>query len=44
MHAEGEGEDEMCWEIRCDINTLPCVKEMASGNRWYGQGAQLRAL
>ena len=28
----GEGEGGMNWEIRFDINTLPFVKQMASGN------------
>ena len=28
----GEGEGGTNWEIRIDIYTLPCVKQMASGN------------
>ena len=27
----GEGEGEMHWEIRADINTPSCVKQIASG-------------
>ena len=26
VDTEGEGEGRMNWEIRFDINTLPCVK------------------
>ena len=26
VDTEGEGEGGMNWEIRIDINTLPCVK------------------
>ena len=33
--TQGEGEDGMNWEIRFDINTLPCVKWIASGNLLY---------
>ena len=33
----------MNWEIRFDINTLPCVKEIASGNSSAAQGTQLGA-
>ena len=29
----------MNWEIRFDINTLPCVKQRASGNRLYSTGS-----
>ena len=32
MDAVGEGEGGTNWEIRIDIYTLPCVKELASGN------------
>ena len=30
MDTVGEGERGMNWEIRFDINTLPCVKKIAS--------------
>ena len=39
MHAEGEGEGEMYWEIRLDIDTLPYVEEIASGNLRYCSGS-----
>ena len=32
MDTVGEEEGGTNWEIRFDINTLPCVKEIASGN------------
>ena len=35
MDAVGEGEGGMNWEIRFDINTLPCVKQIASENLLY---------
>ena len=35
---------EMNWEIGVDIYTLPCVKQIASGNLLYSTGAQLCAL
>ena len=31
----GEGEGGMNWEMRFDIRTLPCVKQIASGNFLY---------
>ena len=31
----GKGEGGTNWEIRFDINTLPCVKYIASGNLLY---------
>ena len=34
-----EGEGGMNWEIRIDIYTLPCVKEIASGNLLYSTGS-----
>ena len=36
---EAEGEGEMNWEIRFDINTLPCIKEIANGNLQYNTGS-----
>ena len=35
MDTVGEGEGGMNWEIRFDINTLPCVKQVASRNLLY---------
>ena len=35
MDTVGEEEGGTNWEIRFDINTLPCVKEIASGNVLY---------
>ena len=35
MQKLGEGEGEMNWEIRIDVYTLPCVKQIASGNLLY---------
>ena len=32
MDTVGKGDGGMNWEIRFDINTLPCVKQRASGN------------
>ena len=32
MWTQGEGQCGMNWEIRFDINTLPRVKQIASGN------------
>ena len=32
------------WEIRIDVNTLPSVKQIASGNLQHSIGAQLGAL
>ena len=29
----------MNWEIRTDIHTLPCVKQIASGKLWYSTGS-----
>ena len=39
MDTVGEGEGGLNWEIRFDINTLPCVKEIASGNVLYSTGS-----
>ena len=39
MDTEGEGEGGMNWEIRFNINTLPCVKQIASGNLLYSSGS-----
>ena len=41
--AWGEEEGGMNWEIRFDINTLPCVKQLV-GSCGIAQGAQLVAL
>ena len=38
MGTVGEGEGETNWEIRFDINTLPCVKKIAIGNLLYNTG------
>ena len=35
----GKGEGGTNWEIRFEINTLPCVKQMASGNLLYSTGS-----
>ena len=35
----GKGEGGMNWEIRFDINRLPCVKQIASGNVLYSTGS-----
>ena len=35
----GAGEGGMNWEIRFDINTLLCVKQIASGNLLYSTGS-----
>ena len=40
----GEGKCGINREIRIDIYTLPCVKQIASGNLLYSTGAQLGAL
>ena len=37
VDTEGEGEGGM--KIRFDINTLPCVKYIASGNLLYSTGS-----
>ena len=39
MDTGWEGEAGMNWEIRFDINTLPCVKEIASANLLYSSGS-----
>ena len=39
VDTEGEGKSGMNWEIRIDIYTLPCVKEIASGNLLYSPGS-----
>ena len=33
-HGAGEGGTK--WEIRIDIDTLPCIKQIASGKLLYG--------
>ena len=38
----GEEEGEMNWEIRIDINTLPCVEQIASGKQLYSTGSSAR--
>ena len=38
----GEREGGMNWEIRIDIYTLPCVKQVASGNLVYSTGSPAR--
>ena len=35
MDTEREGEGRMNWELRFDINTLPCVKWIAGGKLLY---------
>ena len=35
----GEGEGGMNWEIRFDINTVPCVQQIANGNLLYSTGS-----
>ena len=35
---EGEGEGGMNWEHSVDIHTLPCVKQIVSGNLRYNTG------
>ena len=46
MHGHGQGvrEREVNWEIRFDINVLPCVRQIASGKLLQSKGAQLSAL
>ena len=39
MDTVGEGEGGTNREIRFDINTLPCVKWIASGNLLYSTGS-----
>ena len=39
MDTVGEVEGGMNWEIRFDINTLPCVKEMAKGRLLNSTGS-----
>ena len=43
MTQEGWGAG-MYWEIRIDIYTLPCVKQVGSGKLLCSTGAQLSAL
>ena len=38
MDTAGGGEGGTNWEIRSDINTLLCVKQIASGNLLYSTG------
>ena len=42
MWTRGEGEGGMNWEVRFDINTLPCVKLIATGNLRYSPGSSAR--
>ena len=39
MDTVGEEEGGRNWEITFDINTLPCVKQIASGNLVYSTGS-----
>ena len=41
MDTAGEGEGGMNWEIRFDINILPCVKQIASGKLLYSTGSSV---
>ena len=44
VDTEQEGEGGMSWESRIDIDTLPCVKQLASGRLLHSTGsAQLDA-
>ena len=42
--VEEEGDGGMNWKSVIDIYTLPCVKQIASGNLLYTQGAHCGAL
>ena len=42
IDTEWEGEGGTSWEIRFDINTLPCVKKIASGKLLYSTGSSAR--
>ena len=44
MYTEGEGEGGTNWEMRIDIYTLPCVKQIAGGTCYTAQEAQVSAL
>ena len=39
----GEREGGMNWEIRFDINTLPYVKQIASGNLLHSTGSSAQS-
>ena len=43
VDTTGEGEGGMNWEMRIDIYTLPCVKQIVR-SCCLAQGAQLSAL
>ena len=38
MNKANKGEDGTDWEIRTDIYTLPCVKQIANGKLLYSTG------
>ena len=42
--GQGVMKGEVNWEIRFDINVLPCVRQIASGKLLQSKGAQLGAL
>lgn len=42
MDPEGEGKDEMNWEVETGIYSSPCVKETASGELPYN--TELRSV
>ena len=46
MWTRGKGEGKTNWKIIADVDTLPCVKQTASGKHKEptAQGAQLGAL
>ena len=44
MDTGGDGEGGMSWEIRFDINILPCVKQTATGNLLYSTGSSFLVL
>ena len=43
MHRIGEGEDGTNWEIRIDVDTLLCVKQLMESH-YIVQEARLHAL
>ena len=42
VDTEQEGEGGMSWESRIDIDTLPCVKQLASGRLLHSPGSSIR--